>query len=402
VPLRAIVFDVSDTLVGPNGLVDGVPELWDFCAQCGIKRFVAATHRSDIGQLHAHGIWEDGGFAGRDPGVSINKGSTEFITRPAREANVPLSDIIYVGDNDKTDARTAANAKVPYFRAMWARPHGQTGQYGIPMASVRALIDYISLYLLKEHSWYWSALGHDAHGRPFNYRAVADCLSINAPAAQAHFATIATNVLKDKDNRSPYRRYLPFFQHQLLASLYLANWAQESDLWAVVPGHTTSSQIHPVLSPFVKEASILSRGRPVELLVRHVTVPSSREEKNRKLIPRFDKHVRSIYLNPDYKRTLPGKRVLLADDFTTDGKTSEWCRNLLLAGGARDVLCVAVGKFPTSQLGIWTPRSGVSFDPFAPISLSDTDFDRIWVSQNKDTNAQSELLAAFDKFENAL
>jgi hypothetical protein len=400
--VRAIVFDVSDTLVGPHGLVDGVPELWDFCAQHAIKRFVAATHPSDIGRLHAHGIWEDGGFAGRDRGVTINKGSTEFVTRPAREAGVALSDIIYVGDNDKTDARTAANARVPYFRATWAHPHGQAGKYGIPVSSVRALMDYISLYLLKQRLWYWGTSGHDARGRPFSYRAVADCLSINATWAQSHFAVIATSVLKDKDNTSPYRRYLPFFQHQLLSSLYLANWAQESDLWAVVPGHTTTSHVHPVLSPLVKEASTLSRHRPAELLVRHATVPSSREEKNRRQIPRFDKHVRSIHLNPDYKGILQGKRILLADDFITDGKTSEWCRNLLLAGGAGDVLCVAVGKFPTNSFGIWAPRPGVSFDPFIPVTLSDDDFERTWASQDKDASAQAELLVAFDMFEKTL
>ncbi len=399
-PIRAIIFDVSGTLLGPSGPVAGIADLWAFCETHDIACILAANEPIHIAMLHAAGYY--GKIEHTPATLRIPKPSTLYVTEPLRQLGIQPSEAIYVGNSDKTDAYCAANAKVLYIRAGWAPKPGQ--QYGIALASVRELLHFIDLYLLKSTPWYWTTSGTDTAGRRYSYQAVAECRSIHTSPLQEVLTEAATHVLKVDTSYNPAAaaRYLPFFQSHLLASLYLSGLAQRAQVWAVMPGHLVRAQEHTVLTPFVAQASIQTRGRPAPLLMRHTDAPSSREERNTVGQAQFVTQVRTVQLSARDRDQVVGKRVLVLDDFITDGYSGEWARTLLLAAGASEVMCAAVGKFPRKNgqsFAVQVPRPETLITPFQPSALTANDFAALPVGERRTAAAQSDLLRSFTLFQ---
>ena len=107
-------------------------------------------------------------------------------------------------------------------------------------------------------------------------------------------------------------------------------------------------------------------------------------------------------LNPIYQDKIADKRILVMDDFITDGYSGEWARTLLLEAGASEVICVGVGKFPRrgqQPFMVQSPRPGVHIDPFGAAHLGTEDFDTVAAAESKTATAQSELLQSFAAFQ---
>ncbi len=393
-PIRGVVLDVSETLLDSRGMpVPGLDDFWLFLRERQIRIIVASNQRSEVNRLLQLGYKPDA--VALPDNIGNRKPSGAFVTVPAERLELRLSELIYVGDNDKTDAICASWAGIPYLRANWADPKGKSyigpnGKYGIGLGSLSGVSRYIQIFLLKETPWFGSSDGKDSSGRPFRYRAMVDCRNFNPQ--QSVLKDAAVSVLKDgalQDN--------PFFLHHLLASLHLSGIASQLDYWTTYPSSTGGSQGHPVLSSFLGDVSPQFRDKHSSLLVRHEEAPSSRRVRKSGGSPKFDTQVRTVCLNRDHHDKLINKQVLLVDDFTTDTYAFEWARNLLLSAGAKEVTCVAVGKFG-GGFNIISPTGDATFDPFQPVRLSDGDFDYAWVPVGRQEPANVELQASYNLF----
>lgn len=73
-------------------------------------------------------------------------------------------------------------------------------------------------------------------------------------------------------------------------------------------------------------------------LVRHT--PVSKQAKNGRRI--IDRHLRTVRV--EHREILKGQTVLLLDDVSTTGASLQACSELLLNAGAKDVICLVIGK----------------------------------------------------------
>jgi FMN phosphatase YigB (HAD superfamily) len=104
--LRAIVFDVSGTLLGSTGPIAGVADLWTFCAAHDIKLILAANDATDIARLHSFGYYGD--QENSPATLGIRKPSPLYVSSPLHALGLRPEEAIYVGDSDGTNAYCAA------------------------------------------------------------------------------------------------------------------------------------------------------------------------------------------------------------------------------------------------------------------------------------------------------
>src|SRR5579859_53163 len=74
--------------------------------------------------------------------VGLSKPSPEFVHTIQGMAGVQLNEIVYVGDDDKTDALCAINAHVLPLTAQYSTAM-KPREYGLPIAEPKALADYL-------------------------------------------------------------------------------------------------------------------------------------------------------------------------------------------------------------------------------------------------------------------
>lgn len=78
----------------------------------------------------------------------------------------------------------------------------------------------------------------------------------------------------------------------------------------------------------------------------------------------FGNQVNTVMANPNERKRVQNKTVLLVDDFETQGWSAECARNLLLQAGARDVICVCIGKYPKPRHVLTS--NDMTWDPYVP------------------------------------
>ena len=156
----------------------------------------------------------------------------------------------------------------------------------------------------------------------------------------------------------------------LLGSIYSAGLAQSTDTWTVYPGSRRTSGANASLAPFIANAARLFRKSYVgDLLIRHTDALDSGQTRAQGGQVGFSNQINTVQLNPAHRRKIEGKRIVVVDDFETNGYSLECARNLLLLAGAASVTCIAIGKYQMRGQGyartVYAPQSGYSWDPFA-------------------------------------
>jgi hypoxanthine phosphoribosyltransferase len=156
-----------------------------------------------------------------------------------------------------------------------------------------------------------------------------------------------------------------FTMLHLVASLYTSGITGEREWWALYPGRTGAAK--PALTGFLSYAAkLFQRQYPGELLIRHTNAQHSRDARGNDYANAVENQLNTVMVNPDLSATLPGKNVLLIDDFITYGPTTECARNMLLKAGASDVVSVAIGKYgPSIRLFAIQEEAGHTWDPYS-------------------------------------
>ena len=344
--LQGLVVDVSGTLLGPDGPHDGIDDLWNLCRAHQIKIIAASNRPADVERLVRAGYSVD--FKAVPASVTargeqiVRKPSPKFVTVPAQRLGLAISQMVYLGDSERTDAYCAEHARIPFLRADWA---ANSTRYGIGLPTLRSATTFLETFLLKDNPWFWAADGTDSCGRAYAYRALLDCR--DDYGARSEVRDLAKAVLK---RESP--QFRDFFLYHLLMSLHLSGSTQGIDLWTTYPGHDLGSTGHAVIQRFLVANSSQFHDTALPLFVRHAQAASSRSVRNQSRAqgsvtetPKFATQVATCHLSPTYKGRVAGKNILVVDDFTTSAYSFELARNLLFAAGANRVLCVAIGKF---------------------------------------------------------
>lgn len=373
--IKVIVLDLSGTTFKNGELQDGVEELLSFCYEKKLKVAFVTNNLLYYLKLKNKKIQYD--CLVTPLKAKNKKPSPSFIRCIEKELGISKDRFIYLGDSDKNDAFCASNAKILYFSALWANPHAR---YGIHIEKPASFKKYISQYLLKEHYWGWDLERYDSTGNRLKGLAVFDCSS-------SKIKQIALHVLK-----WGYIQYRPFILNHLIASIYLSQIHKEIDFWSTYPSHNQGGSINQIMEAHLDTVSKEFRDKYVDLFVRHKASVDSGASRHSGIQMNFENQISTVHLNPKFKNKLKDKKVIVLDDFMTEGFSSECARNLLYVAGVQDVVCIAVGKYGNQYNQIVITSD---IDPFSPIQIGNLQYNRLVVNGLFNAKAKDEIEASF-------
>ncbi len=290
------------------------------------------------------------------------KPSPEFIYLIQTETGANLNEIVYIGDDDKTDTLCAINAKVLPFAAHYSAS-GKPMDYGLPVPSIEALLDYLSTYAHQSPPYFGWNFNEDCPDTKTN-------ISVYALLGQHSNLGLTHPLIRLLKNREDVfvgmkNNHLgSILFHYAISQTYLSGLIQDIDTVTVYPGHETNS-LNPVLATFSENfPKFFRQSRMPQLLLRHTGSVDSRltPGANRDIYEQF----RTVHVNPEYERTIREKSILVLDDFTTSGCSFETARRMLLQAGARRVVGLAIAKW---GMGYTITTISRGWNPFVPCDL---------------------------------
>lgn len=351
--------DGDGTLLLPNAS-DEVSSLRSFLSSSDIKLAVATngSRRRVIKQFQRAGL-EDPDLIVTRGALGVKKPSPEFISTVADKLGVDHSEIVYLGDDDKTDIYAAINAGVLPLAAHYSRAN-KSLKYGLPINSVSGLENYLRLMAHQTSPYYgWSAKYSDYE------------VDIRTLLGQHKWIRDSLKRVL-KNNKSvrigpgniPFTKVLFYF---FINQISLSGLIRDMDTVTVYPG-SKMGKGNPVLKKFsaVLKRIFRTRWRP-DLLLRHKDAKESKKGNRTPL-----NQLNTVVLNQDHRDAIDGNSVLVIDDFTTSGTSLDAARAMLLQGGASRVVCLAMAKFRRYHRviyvdGEWSPydRRQLSADQVA-------------------------------------
>jgi len=364
--IKVIIFDGDGTLQFPNPS----EEMRNFIAllpELGITMAIASngSRRQIINNFEAADldvpdiIVTPADLGTTSAGRLIKKPSPDFVYRIRKLTQVELNEIMYVGDDDNTDAFCAINAGVLPLAAKYSTANTPRN-YGFQITTPSNLEGYIKRFAKQKEPYFgWSfqnpELGVDT-------RAVF--------GDQGSLKESLRSILKEEKDQNIGKnqisaRVLLFMS--FMTQLYLSGISTQIDVVAVYPGHMTG-KFNKTLSVFLDYTAKLFNDKFYrDLLVRHIDAPKSQHQGAARNI--FDQF-RTIHVNENYRRKIQGKTILILDDFTTAGYSLETARHMLLKAGASKVIGLAIAKFRRTHA---VAEIKETWDPYQPFSLKQSD-----------------------------
>jgi hypothetical protein len=338
-----------------------------------------------IGRMAAHGVqvatWSrhrqllDGepleAYLTRESNATVRHflaGTQQYPTRQRRgsadpilaETGINRSETILVGSQD-TDMQAGVNNRLLLIRPAW---YGTDMTYGFQVDSVSELTRFCEVFALRQHPIYWSisdgALQVRSMG-PFStfFEEIAE------------YGADARRVAKENKGDPN------FWFYAVVSTLYFSGIAHDVDYICTFPGHNPASTggirtlLDEVMSRFGK---CFRKTYFPDLIIRH-----TRSEKSQYLKAHektFLNHLNTIHLNqkprsydnPTPRKTplsLTGKRVLVVDDFITNGRSLDTARAFIAAAGANAMLFSWLKTVNTAFLHMSPDPKLSSFQPCA-------------------------------------
>lgn len=289
--------------------------------------------------------------------VGARKPSPRFIQYISQQTGIKPSDMVFLGDDDKTDILCAINASVLPFASQYS-PSGKP-EYGLPVDSPAAFMRYLETFGMQNPPFFGWEIKEP--GQLIEVYAV-----IGDHGSMGLTRTLKT-LLKDKQDVyvGPKKNLFgSILFHYFLSQSYLSGVIQGIDYISVYPGHGANSQ-NQILAQYSSILQKLFHNRYLsDLLIRHASAPPSHATSgaNRDIVQQLS----TILVNDKYKKKLAGKRILILDDFTTSGNSLETARVMLLKAGAESVAGLAFAKYRSSYNVVQIDEE---WNPFIPFSL---------------------------------
>jgi len=361
--IKVVICDGDGTLELPNPS-NQTQQMLKKMDQLGIQLAVASNARN---RRVVEKRFQNAGLA--PPNIIVTrsdigepKPKPDFVFRIQEIANVKPWEVVYLGDDDNTDTFCAINAQVLPFSAHYS-PANKPRKYGLPVHSPKSFQDFLSTYGIQDEPY-------------FGWTYDSTCQDTNSPITvrvllgdhEGHTQDMKT-ILKERgdiyigSNKNSLRSIL---FHYLLSQCYLSGLIHDVDFWIVYPGHRERT-VNELLASFCETAALVFRDRPLEdLLIRHEDAPESKAQHERNIHDQF----RTIHVNPEHRNKIAGRRILVLDDFTTSGHSLETARRMLMQAGAKEVVCVAFGKYRASHARTIISKD---WDPYKPCTLTGHD-----------------------------
>jgi predicted amidophosphoribosyltransferase len=332
-----------DGTVGSDGKADDnvVRDLCKFIARMatrGVEVALWARHRKVLnGQpLEAYLARE-----AKTPVRHFQAGAGAFpIRRYAGSVNPVLSatgaalnETILVGSK-KEDMLAGVNNGLLLVRPAW---YGEDMEYGFRVRSIGELGRFCEVFALREHPIYWAINSGNLHALsmgPFS----------TYFAEFAEYGSDARQVAKENKGNHD------FWFFAVVSTLYFSGIVHGADFICPFPGHNPAATggIRELLDAVMtKFGKCFKKPYLPNLIVRHV-----KSQKSQFLKPdqkSFRNHLNTIHLNqrprhydrpepPRAMLSLKNKRVLVVDDFVTNGRSLDTARAYIEAAGGTAVL----------------------------------------------------------------
>lgn len=380
--VKAVLLDLDGTVVAPDGrLASGVAEMVARIRSRGLRIAVlSGKFESHIAQRLRNTGLDPELVVGWDT-VCAGKRSPKYIQYVCDYFGLEKKELVYIGDSDDSDAICASNAKLLYLHARWSVPNHK---YGIPVYKPADVASFIETFLLREPQWYW-----ELDDGSLSVRCMIDGNGAGDPTMKKAIIAVLKQGMDPCIGGRKVRQFLLLY---FLTTITLADLQASVDWWVTYPGHEIGATPPATVQGFLDFATKLFHERyKADLVVRHTTASKSAYARSSGATPTFANQVQTVILNAKHQRLLEGKRVIVIDDFCTDGKSFECARNLLTLGGAEQVSCLSIGKYGPSYIR-YTPTDGVTWDPYTPSTLDDSDFDLSSLYGTQDPSALEAFL----------
>jgi hypothetical protein len=254
------------------------------------------------------------------------------------DLNLERNEIIYVGRSDE-DLQAATNGKVLFLNATWFEP---VNDYGFLFSSPKEIARFIDIFCLRETAWGWQGDLNHAH-----YYALAP---FSTYVADFSFYSENARSLAKLSIGTP-----EFWIRFLAASIYFSGLSQGAKYITTYVGHSSDDpyKLGGIMEHDLKGLAVAFKGKYLkDLFVRHTTAPKSQNVRRQGGDVSITSQINSVHLNPSPIKnlntgeryvnppSLRGARVLVIDDFCTEGNAHETARMYLNAAGA-EVLSIS-------------------------------------------------------------
>lgn len=308
---------------------------------------------------HGEPAWFNPTFGGT--GVqflkSIGRQSGDVVRDNAKRLQIPSHDVFALATKAE-DVQMGKNAQAVLIAGGWANDR-QVEALGIRVATAQELQDTLKLIQGWSGRWWFSG-----QAKNYGLRALSDLSGMYTSSDQAAFGRRVTTIVK---NGGPRLMALLAITSRSL----LMDGVDKLDdlLWGVYPSSKSTNDDTEVLSDFTHRLrTTVSRVRlakvGVPLFIRHS--PSTKRSSSGGSVDRTDpsEQIRTIHINPAYKKNVKGRNVVIVDDCTTYGVSFGVAAAFLNKAGAASVTGLALGKFG-NQLRQYEIE--ILTDPFEPV-----------------------------------
>jgi hypoxanthine phosphoribosyltransferase len=249
-----------------------------------------------------------------------------------QQLGVGLHETVLVG-NDTSDMQAGVNNKLLLIGPEW---YPGTHPYGFPVATAGELTQFCELFGLRQHPIYWSIDQGNMQVRSmWPYSTFRPDFAV--------FGTDARNVAKHGIGERQ------FWFWMVVSSLYFSGLMHQVDYICPFPGHDPSSDsavkkgVDAVLSTLGK---CFRKDYLPDLIVRHhASIKSQTAKPNQKTFLnqlntlRLNRFPRHYEREPNLARlSLKNKRILVVDDFCTNGRSLDVARAYIEAAGGAAIL----------------------------------------------------------------
>ncbi|MEC5343177.1 hypothetical protein ABRZ24_11300 [Brenneria populi] len=293
------------------------------------------------------------------------KQSGRAISFIMKDLNLERNEIIYVGRSDE-DLQAATNGKVLFLNATWFEP---VNEYGFLFSSPKEIARFIDIFCLRETTWGWQGNLKNAH-----YYALAP------------FSTyLADFSLYSENARSLAKLSIgtpDFWIRYLAASIFFSGLSNGAKYITTYVGHSSDNpyKLGGIMEHDLKGLAVAFKGKYLkDLFIRHTSADKSQNVRRQGGDVSITSQINTVHLNPAPIKNsntgeryvnppkLRGAKVLIIDDFCTEGNAHETARMYLNAAGA-EVVSISWLKTINRDVKVFEPNKRLT--PWKPNTLS--------------------------------
>lgn len=253
------------------------------------------------------------------------KPRAEAVERVLRDMSWDHGEVAYVG-NQLDDMKSAKNGGVLFLNAEWFT---RSVDYGLKFSSVREIARFVDLFCLRDHLWHFVIDEAD----------LQVCALSPYSTYKAEFATFSEDARNSLKHGGPH---VDFWTKYLCSSIYFSGVHRGVNYLAPYPGHSAGAG-SPILDDLLLQvATCFGVAYVKDLIIRHSEAPKSAYNR---ATSNHLRQLNSIHLNRTPLRSLgqtrfknsplaTGKKVMVVDDFCTEGFALDSARNYIVQTGA--------------------------------------------------------------------